>query len=53
MDNAPIHRSREVKPVYGELDVKPVYNVAYSPEFNPIEAVFSKVKSVFSNRRLN
>jgi len=30
-----------MKPVYIELDIVPVYNVGYSPEFNPIESVFS------------
>ena len=28
-------------------------NVGYSPEFNPIEAVFSKIKRVFNHKRLN
>ena len=27
--------------------------MAYSPEFNPIEAVFSRVKAIFNRRRLN
>ena len=30
-----------------------IFNVSYSPEFNPIEAVFSKVKAHFSLNRLN
>ena len=53
MDNASIHKSKEVKPHYAELNITPVWNVAYSPEFNPIEAVFSKVKRLFNNQRLN
>ena len=36
-----------------KLDIRPIYNVAYSPEFNPIEAVFSKVKRQFSCQRLH
>ena len=36
-----------------KLDIKPIYNVGYSPEFNPIEAVFSKVKRQFSYHRLH
>ena len=36
-----------------KLDIQPIYNVAYSPEFNPIEAVFSKVKREFSCQRLH
>ena len=30
-----------------------MFNVGYSPEFNPIEAVFSKVKARFNSQRLN
>ena len=53
MDQLPVHKSREVRPWYEELDITPVYNVAYSPEFNAIEAAFSKVKRIFNQRRLN
>ena len=53
MDNASIHKARDVKPFYPHLDIETVFNVAYSPDFNPIEAVFSKVKRVFNNSRLN
>ena len=53
MDTASIHKSKDVKPWYPESDIKPVFNVAYSPDFNPIEAVFSKVKSLFNRSRLN
>jgi transposase len=53
MDNLAVHKSRDVQPYYESLDITPVYNVGYSPEFNPIEAVFSKVKSIYNTRRLN
>ena len=33
--------------------MEPIWNVSYSPEFNPIEAVFSKVKREFNSQRLN
>ena len=36
-----------------KFDIRPIYNVGYSPEFNPIEAVFSKVKRQFSCQRLH
>ena len=39
--------------MYGALNIVPIYNVAYSPALNPIESVFSKVKAVFNNSRLN
>ena len=53
MDNAPIHTAKVVKPYYADLEITPVFNVGYSPEFNPIEAVFSKVKRLFIHERLN
>ena len=39
--------------VYRELNITPVLNIAYSPQYNPIEAVFSKVKAIFNQRRLH
>ena len=53
IDNASIHRAKDVKPTYQELKITTIFNVAYSPEFNGVEAVFSKVKRLFSNKRLN
>ena len=53
MDQLRVHKSRDVQPEYARLDITPVYNVGYSPELNPIEAVFSKVKAVFCRGRLN
>ena len=42
-----------MQPVYLKERITPIFNIPYSPEFNPIEAVFSKVKSIFNRRRLN
>ena len=53
MDNLPVHKSNIVKPLYDSLNIMPIYNVSYSPELNPIEAVFSKVKAIFNRQRLN
>ena len=53
MDNLKVHRSLQVRPWYVKLDILPIWNVGYSPEFNPIEAVFSKVKATFTRQRLN
>ena len=52
-DQLNVHRSKDVKPWYDKLNIKPVFNISYSPEFNPIEAVFSKVKGLFTHKRLN
>jgi transposase len=53
MDNLAVHKHREVQLEYEKLNITPVFNVSYSPEFNPIEAVFSKVKSIYNQKRLN
>ena len=52
-DQLAVHKSRAVKPYYDSLDIVPIYNVGYSPEFNGIEAVFSKVKALYNRQRLN
>ena len=52
MDQLNVHKSWAVKPYYDALDIKPIFNVGYSPEFNPIESVFSKVKRHFKCSRL-
>ena len=48
-----MHKSKEAKPYFEKLNIEPIWNVRYSPEFNPIEAIFSKVKAIFNRRRLN
>jgi transposase len=52
-DQLAVHRSKDVKPFFEKLNIKPVFNVSYSPEFNAIEAAFSKVKFLFNHKRLN
>ena len=53
MDRLAVHKSKEITPLWTKLNIKPVFNVSYSPEFNGIEAVFSKVKRHFNSQRLN
>lgn len=53
MDNLYVHKSRAAREHFEKLNIEPIWNVSYSPEFNPIEAVFSKVKAIFKRRRLN
>jgi transposase len=48
-----VHKSKEAKPYFEKLNIEPIWNVSYSPEFNPIEAIFSKVKAIFKRQRLN
>ena len=53
MDSLPVHKSKELSEWWPRLHIERIYNVGYSPEFNPIEAVFSKVKAIFTRKRLN
>jgi len=48
-----VHKSNKVKPFYASLNIVPIYNVGYSPEYNPIESVFSQIKRLFCRERLN
>ena len=43
-DNARIHHSKKVKEFAKNNNINMVYNPAYSPEFNPIELIFHKLK---------
>ena len=51
MDNLSCHRSEQVLKVCRELGFKWVFNCTYSPEYNPIEFTFSKVKREFKRLR--
>ena len=53
MDRLNVHKANSVKPWYEKLDITPIFNARYSPETNLIEAVFSKVKAIFSRKRVN
>ena len=53
MDNAKFHVSRYTKEALADLPVQVILNVAYSPQFNPIEGCFSIVKRNFKNKKLN
>lgn len=49
LDNCSIHRITEVQDVFQEVGVLVHYLPPYSPDFNPIEEAFSKVKSVLKS----
>jgi transposase len=53
MDNLRVHWSKLVKPYYAELNITPVWAPSYSPMYNPIEFVFSKLKGSVRRIRLN
>ena len=51
MDNLSAHKSEKTKVEMSKLGFRFIFNVPYSPEFNPIEFVFSKVKQKFRSLR--
>ena len=53
LDQLSVHKTKKVRELMQNLDISPIFNVGYSPEFNPIESVFSKVKFLFARNRLN
>ena len=45
MDNLNVHRDRDVRAVIERAGCHLVYLPAYSPDFNPIEHAFAKLKA--------
>jgi transposase len=52
MDNLSVHKTLAAQKAYIKLNIKPIFNLPYSPEYNPIELVFSQVKRIFNRERL-
>lgn len=46
MNSMRTHHSKEDKKVIKALKINVVYLLTYSPDFNPIEKMWSKIKSV-------
>ena len=51
MDNLSAHRSEKARAEMSRLEFRCIFNVPYSPEYNPIEFVFSKIKQRFRTLR--
>ena len=51
LDNLSAHRSKKAQAKMRSLGMRWIYNLSYSPEYNPIELVFSKIKSKFKTLR--
>ena len=52
MDNMRTHHSRTVKKVIEELKINVIFLPPYSPDFNPIEKMWSKIKSVLRKLKI-
>ena len=46
MDNCSIHKGKQVEALIEEAGAKLVYLSSYSPDFNPMENCWSKIKSI-------
>jgi transposase len=46
MDNLPAHKPRRVRELIEARGCELVYLPGYSPEYNPIEEAFSKIKEI-------
>ena len=53
LDQLGIHTHPDTEKVFDELDFRVVFNLTYSPDFNPIETLFSKVKLKFLKLKLD
>ena len=51
MDNLGVHTSKKTKKEMKSLGFRWIFNIAYSPEYNPIELVFGMVKRNFKALR--
>ena len=52
MDNLSAHKGDDVEVLIGSAGAKVLYLPAYSPDLNPIELSFSKLKSVLRKRKI-
>ena len=52
MDNLSVHTSKEIKERMDELSIAYIYSPIYSPDYNPIEYVFSMAKQQIKLDRL-
>ena len=53
MDNLRVHHTLDVKDLCKEYGIPLIFNLAYSPEYNPIETYFSLLKNLFKRAKLN
>ena len=51
LDNLRVHHSIKVKEFCLANDIPLVFNLAYSPEYNPIENFFSIVKNYYKRKK--
>ena len=53
LDNASIHHAKIIKECVSKTTNELLFNAPYSPEFNPIEKIFSKIKTIVRYKNNN
>ena len=53
VDNCRVHHSIKVGEFMKDNKILAIFNVPYGPEFNPIERVWSRIKTSFKKERLS
>lgn len=52
LDNAAIHKTKQACKAFDEAGYEPLFLPPYSPQYNPIELVFGRVKNAYYRKRL-
>ena len=52
LDNLSVHKTKEAKLLFEELNITEIFNVPYCPQFNGIESYFSQVKATYKKMLL-
>ena len=47
-----MHKAKEAKLLFEELNITEIFNVPYCPQFNGIESYFSQVKATYKKQFL-
>lgn len=47
MDNVAFHKTKSVKNMLSSINLEPLFIPAYTPDFNPIENIFSALKNIY------
>lgn len=50
MDNLPDHKATKVRKIIESVEAKVIFLSPYSPDFNPIENCWSKIKEYLRNQ---
>ena len=52
LDNLSVHKTKDVKLLFEELNITEIFNVPYCPQFNGIESYFAQVKAAYKKELL-